>query len=82
MTPTVNALATGTWAAREGQPVEYVDTKPNRLAVGVRVAGEKRVCYIPARWVDGLDPTVVLPAVTVPNTQPAPDVCPCCGRPL
>ena len=70
MSAALNANCSGAWSAREGEPVEYVETKPNGKAVGVRLAGEKRVVFLPRRWVDGIEP------------EPPPLVCPTCGRPI
>jgi len=81
---TLNAFVSGVWAAREGEPVQVVETAPNGMAVGVLRAGEKRVQYVPARWIDGLEPAPVVETVveTVSNTTPYPERCPCCGQPL
>jgi hypothetical protein len=51
-TATINALASGAWAPREGCHVTIVAVKPNGRATGVRLPedGSKVVRYIPSRW--------------------------------
>ena len=72
MTCTINALATGAWSAREGEPVTIVGAAPNGLATAVLTGDAKKPAYIPTRWIDGIEPEPVAKPV----------VCPCCGRPL
>ena len=68
MTCRINALATGTWSARVGEPVTVVGVAPNGLATAILVGDAKKPAYVPTRWLDGL--------------EPAPDVCPTCGQVL
>ena len=74
MTPTVNALATGAWRSREGEPVTIVGMAPNGRAAAVLTGDAKKPAYIPTRWIDGIE--------LEPVAEPAPAVCPCCGRVL
>jgi hypothetical protein len=66
MTTTLNNSVYGAWAGREGEPVEVVAVKPNGRAVGLRVPGKKRIQYVPAKWIDGL--------------EREPPRCPSCGQ--
>jgi hypothetical protein len=65
---TINALASGTWAHREGEQVEIVAVKPNGRATAVIGASDKRPAFVPTRW------------LTV--EAPEPERCPLCGRVL
>jgi len=65
-TLTINSLASGVWAAREGETVELLSITANGRAAEVRWPGATRPVFLPARWLDGL--------------APEPERCPTCGR--
>ena len=50
VTATINHIASGVWQERIGESVTIRDCKPNGLATGVVRKGEKRVVYVPTRW--------------------------------
>lgn len=68
MNATVNDLATGAWAVRVGETLEYVRPGLNRYHALVRRPGERRIFGLPTRWLD--------------MPEPEPKCCPTCGREL
>jgi len=47
---TINHIAIGVWRERVGECVTVRDRKPNGLATGIVRKGERKVVYVPTRW--------------------------------
>ena len=76
---TISDNAGGAWTRAAGDPVEILERAANGLSVRVQMpkdatfgAKAGRKCWLPASWVDGLQP----------EPKPEPKCCPTCGREL
>lgn len=67
-TATVNENATGAWAIRVGEELEVVGPGSNPSHTIMRRPGERRLLYLPTRWLN--------------MPEPEPKCCPTCGREL
>lgn len=65
-TATVNDNATGTWAVRVGEELEYVGPGSNPSHTIMRRPGERRTFGLPTRWLS--------------FPEPEPKCCPTCGK--